>query len=53
MASVLHGSAGTTPRIRAKLQASQESSRVLAARYDLNPKGAGLARGDLRDDEWR
>jgi transposase-like protein len=38
MASVLHGSARTTPRIRAELQASQESSRVLAARYDLNPK---------------
>ena len=38
MASVLHGSARTTPRIRAELQASQESSRTLAARYSLNPK---------------
>src|SRR5271156_4981533 len=38
MASVLHGSARTTPRIRAELQASQESARSLAARYDLNPK---------------
>jgi len=38
MASVLHGSARTTPRIRAELQASQESSRTLAARYGLNPK---------------
>ena len=38
MGSVLHGSARTTPRIRAELQASQESSRALAVRYGLNPK---------------
>src|SRR6185295_18899436 len=38
MAGVLHGSARTTPRIRAELQASQETTRVLAARYRLNPK---------------
>ena len=38
MGSVLHGSARTTPRIRAELQAAQESSRALAARYGLNPK---------------
>ena len=38
MGSVLHGSARTTPRLRAELQASQESSRSLAARYGLNPK---------------
>ena len=38
MASVLHGSARTTPRIRAELQASKESARSLATRYDLNPK---------------
>ncbi len=38
MASVLHGSARTTPRLRAELQASKESSRALAARYGLNPK---------------
>jgi hypothetical protein len=38
MASVLHGSARTTPRIRAELQASKESARSLGARYDLNPK---------------
>lgn len=38
MANVLHGSARTTPRIRAELQASKESSRVLAGRYGLNPK---------------
>src|SRR3954462_10333843 len=35
---VLHGSARTTPRIRAELQASQEATRVLAVRYGLNPK---------------
>ena len=38
MAGVLHGSARTTPRVRAELQASQESSRTLACRYGLNPK---------------
>jgi transposase-like protein len=38
VASVLHGSARTTPRIRAELQASKESSRTLAAAYGLNPK---------------
>ena len=32
MGSVLHGSARTTPRLRAELQASQESTRSLAAR---------------------
>src|SRR5215212_9484465 len=38
MAGVLHGSARTTPRVRAELQASQEATRVLAVRYGLNPK---------------
>src|SRR3712207_3082143 len=37
MAGVLHGSARTTPRIRAELQASQEATRVLAVRYGLTP----------------
>jgi transposase-like protein len=32
------GSARTTPRLRAELQASKESSRTLAARYGLDPK---------------
>src|SRR3954468_19284949 len=32
------GSARTTPRVRAELQASQEATRVLAVRYGLNPK---------------
>jgi transposase-like protein len=44
MASVLHGSARTTPRLRAELQASKESSRALAARYGLNSKTV---------DKWR
>lgn len=38
MAEVLHGSARTTPRVRAELQASQASTRSLAERYGLNPK---------------
>src|SRR6202795_2788090 len=38
MASVVHGSARTTPRLRAEFQASKESSRALAARYGLNAK---------------
>jgi transposase-like protein len=38
VADVLHGSARTTPRVRAELQASQESTRALAARYGLNAK---------------
>src|SRR5215211_5470399 len=38
MAGGLHGSARTTPRVRAELQASQEATRALAAQYRLNPK---------------
>jgi hypothetical protein len=38
MAAGLHGSARTTPRVRAKLQTSQEATRTLATRYGLNPK---------------
>jgi len=38
LATGLHGAARTTPRVRAELQASQESCRVLASRYGLNPK---------------
>ena len=38
MAAGLHGSARTTPRVRAELQASQEATRILATRYGLNPK---------------
>ena len=38
MAAGLHGSARTTPRVRAELQTSQEATRRLAARYGLNPK---------------
>ncbi|KQU54816.1 integrase [Bosea sp. Leaf344] len=36
MAGVLHGSARTTPRVRAELQASQETTSVLARRYGLS-----------------
>lgn len=38
MAGLLHGSARTTPRVRAELQASKESTRSLAEQYGLNPK---------------
>lgn len=39
MGSVLHGCARTTPRVRAELQASKESTRALAAaHYGLNTK---------------
>jgi len=38
VAAGLHGSARTTPRVRAELQRSEESTRALAARYGLNPK---------------
>ena len=36
MAGSLHGSARTTPRVRAELQASKEKSSVLAERYGLS-----------------
>jgi transposase len=36
MASSLHGSARTTQRVRAELQASQETTNVLAQRYGLS-----------------
>src|SRR3712207_2147033 len=45
MAAGLHGSARTTPRVRAELQASQESTRALAARHGLNPKTVAKWRG--------
>jgi hypothetical protein len=38
MAAGLHGSARTTPRVRAELQASQAPTRALAARYGPNFK---------------
>ena len=38
MGGVLHGCARTTPRMRAELQAAQESTRALARRYGLDPK---------------
>ncbi len=36
MASILHGSAQTTPRVRAELQASEETTGILARRYGLS-----------------
>ncbi len=45
MATGLHGSARTTPRVRAELQASEESTRALATRYGLNPKTVAKWRG--------
>ena len=45
MAPGLHGSARTTPRVRAELQAAQGSTRALAARHGLNPKTAAKWRG--------
>src|SRR5215210_6691640 len=45
MGAGLHGSARTTPRVRAELQASQEGTRALAARYGLNPKTVAKRRG--------
>src|SRR3712207_9275645 len=38
MAAGLHGSARTTPRVRAELRRAQETTRSLAARHGLNPK---------------
>ena len=36
MAGILHGSARTTPGVRAELQASKETSGALAKRYGLS-----------------
>ena len=38
MGQVLHGSATTTAAVRRAIQHSQESLRVLASRYGINPK---------------
>ena len=38
MGQVLHGSATTTEAVRRAIQHSQESLRVLAGRYNINPK---------------
>ncbi|MEQ1484883.1 MAG: hypothetical protein ABL913_04840, partial [Methyloglobulus sp.] len=38
MASILHGNAKTTPRIRQEMQDADESLATLAARYSLNEK---------------
>ena len=38
MAGGLHGSARTTPRVRAELKAAKTSSRALAAQHGVNPE---------------
>ena len=38
MGQVLHGSARTTAAVRRAIQQSQESLKVLAVRYGINPK---------------
>ena len=48
MAPGLHGSARTTPRVRAELQRAQATTRALAARYGLNPKTVAKWRGGPR-----
>ena len=45
MAAGLHGSARTTPRVRAELRASQEGPRAPAARCGLNPETVAKWRG--------
>ena len=45
MAAGLHGSARTTPRVRAELQTSQAPTRALATQYHLNPKTVQKWRG--------
>jgi len=45
VASVLHGSARTTPRIRAELKAAQAPARLLASQYGLNVKTVVKWRG--------
>jgi transposase-like protein len=45
MADILHGSARTTPRVRAELQASKEKSGALAKRYGLSRTTVAKWRG--------
>ena len=40
MAGGVHGSARTTPRVRAELQASKEKTSALAERYGLSRMGS-------------
>src|SRR3954449_1719493 len=53
MAAGLHGSARTTPRVRAELQASQETTRALASCYRLNPKTVAKWRGRTSTSDVR
>ena len=51
MGQVLHGSATTTEAVRRAIQHSQESLRVLAKRYGINPKTVAKwkSRGSVAD----
>ena len=51
MAGSLHGSARTTPRVRAELQASQEKSSTLAKRYGLSRTTVNKWRGRTTTDD--
>jgi hypothetical protein len=47
MAGGLHGSARTTPRVRAELQASKETTSTLARRYGLSRTTVAKWRGRM------
>ena len=51
MGQILHGSARTTEAVRFTIQNSQESIRVLAAKYGINPKTVAKwkKRNDVKD----
>lgn len=51
MVQILHGRATTTAAVRLAIQHSQESLRVLASRYGINPKTVAKwkKRGSVRD----
>jgi transposase-like protein len=51
MAGSLHGSARTTPRVRAELQASQEKTSTLAKRYGLSPTTVSKWRSRTTTDD--
>lgn len=53
LGQVLHGSATTTAAVRRAIQHSQESLRVLADRYDINPKTVAKWRSRKSVDDRR
>ena len=54
MGHILHGSAKTTPAVRAAIQRSTATITVLAEKYDLNPKTITTAarRGRETSPSW-